>query len=375
MKFHPAADVFPYMDDKRYDELVASIKEHGLIEPITLCDGMVLDGRNRFKACLDAGITPRYREHTGNPWEYAWVLNGERRDLLSEQRAHIWIEINKHSEAWQAEEQRIKDEANAKRAEAVKEQPRNENGTMAPKPVSEQNVHTPDRAYPGREAKAKASKTNAGAIARAETLRRKRPDLAEKVRLGEMKSAEAHRIMKRDEISKRNESIDVSEKYRVVYADPPWKYGNTMPDYFVEQGDHYPLMTLNEICALPVKEICENNSVLFLWVTSPILEDSFKVINAWGFKYKSSFVWDKIKHNMGHYNSVRHELLLICVKGSCQPDVRKLFDSVQSIERTEHSKKPNEFREIIDTIYPNGKRVELFAREAAPGWETWGNQS
>jgi len=99
------------------------------------------------------------------------------------------------------------------------------------------------------------------------------------------------------------------------------------------------------------------------------------VITAWGFDYKASFVWDKIKHNMGHYNSVRHEFLLVCTRGSCMPDNPQLFDSVQSIERTEHSVKPEEFRTIIDTIYPNGRRIELFARRPAEGWEVWGNES
>jgi N6-adenosine-specific RNA methylase IME4 len=118
----------------------------------------------------------------------------------------------------------------------------------------------------------------------------------------------------------------------------------------------------------------EDNAVLFLWVTSPLLEDSFKVINSWGFKYKTSFVWDKIKHNMGHYNSVRHEFLLVCTKGSCLPEHIQLFDSVQSIEKTEHSIKPEQFRKIIDTLYPSGNRIELFARVKIKGWDYYGNE-
>lgn len=165
-------------------------------------------------------------------------------------------------------------------------------------------------------------------------------------------------------------------KYRVIYADPPWKYNDSGLDDYGHAERHYPPLTISELCALPVGELSEENAVLFLWVTSPLLEECFKVINAWGFKYKSSFVWDKIKHNYGHYNSVRHEFLLICTKGSCTPDVQKLYDSVQEIERTEiHSEKPEEFREIIDTIYPNGNRIELFARKEAERWETWGNES
>jgi len=164
------------------------------------------------------------------------------------------------------------------------------------------------------------------------------------------------------------------DKYRIIYADPPWKYGNTMPQYVTEQADYYKLMTFDEICSMPIQKITQENAVLFLWVTSPMLEESFKIINAWGFQYKSSFIWDKIKHNMGHYNSIRHEFLLVCIKGSCQPDIKKLFDSVQSIERKKHSQKPEEFRKIIDTIYPNGKRIELFAREKIKNWYVYGNQ-
>jgi N6-adenosine-specific RNA methylase IME4 len=134
-------------------------------------------------------------------------------------------------------------------------------------------------------------------------------------------------------------------------------------------------MSMAEICALPIKDMAERDAVLFLWVTSPILEDSFAVIKAWGFDYKSSFVWDKVKHNMGHYNSVRHEFLLVCTRGACQPDVRKLHDSVQTIERTKHSEKPEHFREIIDEIYPHGERIELFARKQTKGWKTYGFES
>ena len=188
-----------------------------------------------------------------------------------------------------------------------------------------------------------------------------------------MKPTEAERQRKRDEYADKSPALP-SDKYRVVYADPPWQYGNTQPDYHKVQDDHYPTMPLKDICDLPIKDILEDNAVLFLWVTSPILEDSFKVVKAWGFEYKTSFVWDKVKHNMGHYNSVRHELLLVCTRGSCMPDVKRLYDSVYSEERTEHSRKPEYFRNIIDEIYPNGKRIELFARIKVSGWEVFGNE-
>jgi site-specific DNA-methyltransferase (adenine-specific) len=135
-------------------------------------------------------------------------------------------------------------------------------------------------------------------------------------------------------------------------------------------------MTVNEICNLPVNEISEKDSVLFLWVTSPLLEDAFAVIKSWGFKYKTSFVWDKVKHNMGHYNSVRHEFLLIATKGSCVPDNKKLYDSVQTIERNDnHSEKPIEFLDIIDDIYNYGNKLEMFCRNIKKEkWYGWGNE-
>jgi len=180
--------------------------------------------------------------------------------------------------------------------------------------------------------------------------------------------------IRRDKVEKSFAELPLG-KYRVIYADPPWEYGNSMPSYFTEQADHYQLMSLDEICSLDIKSLTEDDAVLFLWVTSPILRDSFKVVDAWGFNYKASFIWDKVKHNMGHYNSVRHEILLVCTKGACTPDNIKLYDSVQSIERTEHSSKPEIFRNIIDTLYTHGRRIELFARNKAEGWDVFGNEA
>ena len=167
-------------------------------------------------------------------------------------------------------------------------------------------------------------------------------------------------------------------KYRVFYADPPWPYNDKADDPLRGggAGRHYPSMTIAELCAMPIRDRSEDNAVLFCWVTCPLLPDSLSVIAAWGFAYKTNFVWDKVKHNMGHYSSVRHELLLVCTRGSCTPDIPKLFDSVQSIERTTHSSKPEQFRNIISALYPHGRRIELFARGVSPaGWDSWGNEA
>jgi len=165
-------------------------------------------------------------------------------------------------------------------------------------------------------------------------------------------------------------------KYEVIYADPPWKYADTCEAGAVQSkgaDKYYPVMSIDELCELSVNELAAENSVLFIWVTSPLLDECWIVISAWGFEYKASFVWDKVKHNMGHYNSVRHEFLLICTKGSFLPQNKELHDSVVTIERTKHSEKPEYFRQLIDKMYPEGKRIELFARRKTKGWTTYGD--
>jgi N6-adenosine-specific RNA methylase IME4 len=168
-------------------------------------------------------------------------------------------------------------------------------------------------------------------------------------------------------------------KYRVIYADPPWGYSDkreTLPGT-TGASTHYPVMTLEDILALPVADLALDDSVLFLWATSPLFPEALEVGKAWGFSYKGTFVWDKVSNNMSHYMSVRHEFLLLFTRGSCLPDTERRFDSVQTIQKTpRHSEKPGEFRSIINNLYPYGPRIELFSRgdTKAGGWETWGNE-
>jgi N6-adenosine-specific RNA methylase IME4 len=174
--------------------------------------------------------------------------------------------------------------------------------------------------------------------------------------------------------------------YRIILADPPWMYHcsqvNSAEKHYGAE-DHYDSLNDTQLCEYrpgggkrTVKELADKDSVLFLWVTAPMLERCFPIIEAWGFKYKTFFVWDKVKHNVGHYNSVRHELLLICTRGSCMPDTGKLIDSVQTIERSnKHSEKPEEFYNIIEAMYDHGRKLELFSRKPRVSWDYDGNES
>ena len=181
--------------------------------------------------------------------------------------------------------------------------------------------------------------------------------------------------IEREKKSEETVTPKIEGKYRVIYADPPWKYDADFMDKYGHAKSHYATMDMDELCALPIKDIAMPDSVLFMWVTSPKLHWAFPIMNAWGFEYKTSFVWNKIKHNFGHYNSVRHEFLLIGGRGSSTPDSRELHDSVVSIERLKHSEKPEYFRNLIDILYTSGDRIELFGRRTAENWDSWGAEA
>jgi len=189
----------------------------------------------------------------------------------------------------------------------------------------------------------------------------------------------------RERVKERSKAIKLAATpalpdgvYRVIYADPPWEYGDkrTNDEQSGSAESQYPTMAVDELCGMAVRDIAAADSVLFLWATAPCLPEAMQVIEAWGFTYKAQFVWDKLKGFNGHYNDVRHELLLIATRGSCVPAVDSLDPSVVPEKRTKHSKKPDRFYELIERLYPLGNEthVELFARRPRPGWQSWGNQ-
>jgi N6-adenosine-specific RNA methylase IME4 len=166
--------------------------------------------------------------------------------------------------------------------------------------------------------------------------------------------------------------------FRVVYADPPWQYGQSglvSADWGMAE-DHYPTMSMEELKSLPVSNMTLPDAVLFMWATSPFLDDAICVMDAWGFKYKSSIVWDKGRPLLGSYVHTSHEFLLIGTRGSCTADERYTKGSVFAYQRSDHSRKPEEFRQLIDSMYTYGNRIELFRRGVAPeGWHVWGNEA
>lgn len=162
----------------------------------------------------------------------------------------------------------------------------------------------------------------------------------------------------------------LAETFGCIYADPPWLYGNQATR--AATGNHYGGMTIAEICDLPIATLAADNAHLHLWTTNGFLQDAFRVIDAWGFTYKSCFVWVKPQMGIGNYWRVSHEFLLLGVRGSCSFQDKSLM-SWASLDRTKHSAKPDQIRHMIERASP-GPRLELFARRLSPGWLAWGNE-
>ena len=170
-----------------------------------------------------------------------------------------------------------------------------------------------------------------------------------------------------------------NKKYKVILADPPWSFKN-----YSKKGEsrnanrHYETMTLSGIKALPVNTIADDDCVLFLWTTGPLLDKAFDVISDWGFTYKTlAFTW--VKENMkspglfmggGYWTRSNAELCLLATKGKpkrINADVLQVIIS----PRREHSRKPDEIRERVERLV-SGPYIELFARTKSATWDTWG---
>lgn len=356
MKIHPVSNLFPMLDQEELRILSEDIRANGLLEPITIQGDTLLDGRNRLAACKLAKVEPRWQQYEGDPVAFIISTNLKRRHLTESQKAALAVEL----EEWFTVEAKERQKAGLMRG--------------SEKPV----VATwPEREHArARDQAAAVVGVGGRTVSRAKAVKHAAPELFAKVQSGELTATAALRKVRRDAVERKVSALPRGT-YRVFYADPPWSYGDTRSGLATATGAvaHYPTMSLADICALPVRERAAADAVLFLWVPSPLLPDGLQVMSAWSFTYKASFVWDKIRHNLGHYNSVRHEFLLLGTRGSCLPDTNKLLDSVISVERTAvHSQKPEQFRQLIDTLYPKGPRLELFARTSTDHWHAWGNE-
>lgn len=162
-------------------------------------------------------------------------------------------------------------------------------------------------------------------------------------------------------------------KFATIVADPPWQYDNTSTRGAAE--DHYPTMSIAELCGLPVKDWAADQAHLYLWTTNAFLRESFDVMDSWGFTYKTTLVWVKPQIGMGNYFRSSAEYILFGIRGGLRTkdcNQRNWFEA----PRGRHSKKPGYFFDLVETAsYP--PFLEMFARQRRldPDWDFWGNEA
>lgn len=389
---HPAANIFPMMNDVRLQELADDIAANGLRVPIQLLDGKIIDGRNRLKACQIARVAPRFAEvpANANPWQMAWALNGQRRDLNDAQRYMIWADCAKGDAAWQAEQKRIQDAANKARADAAKEQHRVSNPRMGEsKPVSGAATICGTTKLDGSKRKTKEKpaerKADAAGVTRktvemADALANKRPDLAEKVRAGEVTLSSAHTQARKDEKVAQLNDISAQEVkaaqgvYDVIVLDPPWPMEKIEREVAPNQtAFDYPTMTESDMAAMeiPAADDCH----VWVWTTHKFLPMTLRLLDAWKLKYVCTFVWHKPggfqPFGLPQYNA---EFALYARRGAPTFIETKAFPTCFQAPRGAHSEKPEEFYDVLRRVTA-GRRLDMFNRRKIDGFDGWGNES
>lgn len=179
-------------------------------------------------------------------------------------------------------------------------------------------------------------------------------------------------------------------RYDIIYADPPWDYGGKLQfdrssksvdeidlnrKIFISSASFkYPTLKIEDLKKIPIHEIAQDDCLLFMWATSPHLQQAMGLGESWGFKYRTvGFVWDKMVHNPGKYTLSNCELCLIFKRGRI-PKPRGAMNVQQLVRspRKKHSEKPIEVLNNIERMFPTQRKIELFAREVVYGWDNWG---
>lgn len=221
---------------------------------------------------------------------------------------------------------------------------------------------------------------SARSVGDAKKIKSDAPDLWEELKSGEADLQTAKKKLKKRQRPQPPPARSLPEGcFQVLYADPPWKYDHMRVDAWAVENT-YPTLTLEELQAMrdKIDALCTDETVLFLWTTSTKLDWGMELLRSWGFTYKSSLVW--IKHRnaagMGYWARIGHELLLIGARKDAKPPPEdRRFPSVIEAPKGEHSEKPEEMRCLIERMFPDARRIELFARSAPDGWSVWGNEA
>lgn len=366
IEFHELANIYPMMGVDAFDGLKADIAANGLHEPIWLLKDKILDGRNRYRACMELGIEPQFRTYTGTtPAQFVCSYNSARRDLTPSQRACVAVELLPHLEAEARERQR--DGGGDKKSSDYKKSV----NQKFDEPINGQSL---DQA-------AKIVGTNRQYVSDAKRIRTENPEAFEKLKSG---GASLQELKNETRIEQRKKDIELQIQsislpttkhptglFNVIVLDPPWPYGTSESYNPANRRGScpYPEMPLAAIgqLNLPAADDC----VLWLWTTHKFMRDSFTLLDGWGFKDKMIVTWVKDRMGLGSWLRSQSEFCIMAVRG--RPVISLTNQTtVLNGKMREHSRKPDEFYRMVDSLC-HGRKLDFFSREHRDGWAQYGN--
>ena len=350
--------LIPPLDSEEYAALEADILEKmEALEPIiTNQEDVILDGHNRYEICIKHGCFYRTEIKTFDSPEDEMIYVIDSNLLRRQLTKFVVVELN------------------LKKADIkLKKQARQQQGTRTDL-TSSRNREKVEPIHVD-EVIAKQSSVSKDTVNKVRKILGE--GTPEEIQEARSKKRTINRVT--NKIKKRQNLEEAHEKgsplmpegtYDIIYADPAWHYDSEASQRG-KADNHYATMTTKDICDIKVPSA--ENALLFLWVTNAHLEEGLRVLKAWGFKYVTNFVWVKDKIGLGWFVRGKHELLLLCRKGEMpHPEDHNRYSTVINAPRKEHSRKPEIVYEMIETMYPNRKYLELFSRNKREGWTMWG---
>lgn len=367
----PYLSLLPPLSESDYNTLKDDISERGLIVPIVIDEqNNIIDGHNRLRIAAELGLTEipfdiRLNLSEEEKRQLALDLNLHRRHLDKEQRAGFALQMRQNGMSYRAIGDKLGVTPMTAR-EDIKSTVQNytvdlpqvitgRDGKQRPATMPKTSVITRNQREANRAVKMLESVVDLPALA--------------------LTITDLKREFKRQEKQERIAAVEAAElpldTFHVIAVDPPWDYGR-QDDPTHRSANPYPQMTIEEICAMGVPGLAHDDCILWLWTTNAFMREAYQVADAWGFQVKTILTWEKDNLGTGDWLRGKTEHCLMAVKGKPVVNLTNQATIIHGPLR-EHSRKPDEFFELVNTLCP-GKKAELFAREAREGWVIYGNQ-
>lgn len=382
-EYHPIANLFPLIEGEEFENLKKDIQANGLLTPIEVYEGKILDGRNRYRACLQIGVQPKFINYDGDaPISRVVSLNLRRRHLTESQRADIASQLCGMKRGRPLKNPPIggfsSTQAEAAKLMNVSLRSVQRASTVLEKGIPELKKKVEDgglKVGPASDVAGEPPAVQEEIVARGEKEIIKAAREIRKRRVEERKSDASKAA---DELARDDSAPFVTDltklkgqKFGCIYMDPPWSYDNQSTR--AATGNHYESMSVEQLSLLPIDDLAAEKCHLHLWVTNAYLLEGMKLMQDWGFHFKSTFVWVKPQIGMGNYWRNSHEIMLLGIRGG-QRAIARDQRSWLECSRGEHSAKPEQVRRAIEQLSP-GPYLELFGRGTRKGWTVFGNQT